>query len=182
MGRPIGTNIILADCGDHLKVDVSTPKYPDAFMLINHEDFYAIAENEDYGRMCLNSLGYVIFGDMSDSLRKSYSVHRFITNFAYKCVDHINQARHDNRRSNLRDGTGSLNQRNSKQQSNNKSGFRGVGSKTGRRFYACISGKQFPNGRGLHLGYFDSFEEAVEARIAAEIKYMGYNWDDLKES
>ena len=180
MGRPIGTNIILADCGDHLKVHVSTKKYPDAFMLIDKEDYYEISENPGYGRMLINRGGYVIFVDFSDSLEKGHQVHRFVTKFEYKVTDHINQIRHDNRRSNLRDGSNGLNERNCKLSHNNKSGFRGVGTRTGRRFYAGIKGKQFPNGR-VHLGYFDSFEEAVEARIAAEIKYMGYNWDDLKK-
>ena len=180
MGKK-GTNIILEDCGTYLKVDVSTKKFLDAFMLIDKEDYYEISENPGYGRMGMNPRGYVAFKDFSDSPENGHGVHRFVTNFEYKLVDHINQVTYDNRRSNLRDGSNGLNQRNTKLYSNNKSGFRGVRCMKDGKFYARIGGKQFPDGRGLHLGCFDSFEEAIEARLAAEIKYEGQTREDLKE-
>ena len=180
MGRPIGTNIILEDCGTYLKIDVSTKSFT-GFMLIDKEDYYEISENPGYGRMGMNRLGYVAFKDFSDSPETGHQVHRFVTKFEYKVTDHINQVTYDNRRCNLRDGSNNINSRNTKLFSSNKSGFRGVLCIKDDKFHARIGGKQFPTGY-LHLGTFETFEEAVGARLAAEIKYEGQTREDLKES
>lgn len=87
-------------------------------------------------------------------------------------VDHINGDVTDNRWTNLRDVSCRENLRNQKRRRNNTSGITGVYShKPSGRWKASIQNRE---GKFTHLGYFDSFDEAVIARKAAEIKY-GYH-------
>lgn len=54
---------------------------------------------------------------------------------------------------------------------NNKSGKNGVFElKSGEGFQACIMFQK----KRIHLGTFQTFEEAKEAREQAELKYLGY--------
>jgi len=86
-------------------------------------------------------------------------------------VDHINGDRSDNRISNLREVTRTVNARNMKKSAANRSGVTGVS------FYKA-SGKWqsriMSDGKYLHLGYFDKFEDAVCARKVAE-REIGYH-------
>lgn len=74
----------------------------------------------------------------------------------------------NNRIDNLYDGTHEVNMKNVKKSKNNTSGMTGV-------YWDKQRDKWNPkikvNGKSIHLGYFDTFEEAVAARKAAEIKY-----------
>jgi len=87
-------------------------------------------------------------------------------------VDHINHIRDDNRWVNLREVSGRENSRNQIMSKFNKSGFTGV--------FFCAKNKRWQanvrveNNKSKFLGYFDSFEDAVLARKAANIKY-GYH-------
>ena len=85
-------------------------------------------------------------------------------------IDHINGDPHDNRWSNLRLATNKENVRNAKGRSA-ASGMKGV-HKNGpytRRFRGCI----MVDGRRIHLGYYDTPEEAHEAYWTAAQKYFG---------
>lgn len=83
-------------------------------------------------------------------------------------IDHINGIKNDNRWSNLRDVSVSVNQRNTRKQSNNTSGITGVRwHDRYRSWYAHIG----VDGKSLHLGSFSTVEEAVAARLAANVKY-----------
>lgn len=87
-------------------------------------------------------------------------------------LDHINGNPEDNRIVNLRVANQSENLRNSAIRSDNTSGARGVSwQKSSQKWYAYIN----TGGKGsmLALGRFDTFEDAVAARKAAEIKYFG---------
>lgn len=85
-------------------------------------------------------------------------------------VDHINHNPLDNRKSNLRVCTNSQNNMNKGKQSNNTSGYRGVDwHKQNNKWHARIH----VNKRKIHLGYFDTKEEAIEARKQAELEYFG---------
>lgn len=76
-------------------------------------------------------------------------------------IDHINGDTGDNRIENLRDVSASVNMRNAKMSKNNTSGHTGVTwNKKNSKWYAQGRAK----GRYLHLGSFDSIEDAVQAR------------------
>jgi len=85
-------------------------------------------------------------------------------------VDHINGDLLDNRRRNLRVCTHSENMRNRKLQRNNTSGYRGVSMVyPSRRFTAQI----YDNRRRIHLGTFDTAEDAARAYNAAAMQHYG---------
>lgn len=81
-------------------------------------------------------------------------------------LDHRNGIRHDNRPDNLREAAGALQQQqNMKFSKRNASGFRGVGwHKASQRWRAYIGVR----GRTIHLGLFDTPEEAHAAHLAAK--------------
>lgn len=83
-------------------------------------------------------------------------------------IDHINGCRTDNRISNLREATETINSQNRRLQGHNTSGVVGVSycSRKNRwRANIVIGRKQ------KHLGYFYLFDDAVKAREEAAVKY-----------
>lgn len=136
---------------------------------------YAWLDGPDYEvhsqhRWCLNRGGYAV-------RRKGKQVvylHREILGLEQGTsghVDHINGDKLDNRRSNLRHDSVSRNQINRRQQSNNKSGHRGVyWSKDRDLWVAQIKPKGQPT---KFLGHFHELDKAVEARKAGELRYFG---------
>lgn len=102
---------------------------------------------------------------------KSHRVHRLVWLWVHgempsKCIDHINHKRHDNRIENLRVASRLENSKNKTLHRNNTSGHAGVHKARGK-WGANIR----VNYRLIHLGLFDSFEDAVIARENAEIQY-----------
>lgn len=115
---------------------------------------------------CVGNNGYVGVG----LLGKRRQVHRLIWLMFYgempECVDHINGVRTDQRISNLRNVSVSENNRNRSRVSWRPSGSNGV--------YWCQHHKKYRarlkvDGNDIHVGYFDSREEARTARKQAEI-------------
>lgn len=85
-------------------------------------------------------------------------------------LDHINGIKTDNRIANLREATNSQNGKNFKIKSNNKSGTTGVVyDKINNKWRATIK----IDGRQINLGRFIKIEDAISARMHAEIKYFG---------
>lgn len=85
-------------------------------------------------------------------------------------IDHINGDGLDNRRCNLRLATKAENQRNRRVPSTNTSGYKGVTwSRNAGRWHARIRAGD----RNVHLGYFDTPEEAHAAYCAVAVKYHG---------
>ena len=96
---------------------------------------------------------------------RDIALHRFLFGDAPEGLmwDHINRNTLDNTRTNLRVVTSSINNRNRGMHADNTSGFKGV-CKHRNHWRADIS----YDGIRFHLGTFDTIEEAVEARKAAE--------------
>lgn len=83
-------------------------------------------------------------------------------------IDHIDGDPLNNRIENLRDVSGSENQHNSKKRKDNSSGFTGVSwANHAQKWRTEI----WVDNRKIHLGYFEDFEEAVQARKLAKIRY-----------
>ena len=98
-------------------------------------------------------------------------LHRYIMNPPENMVvDHINRNPLDNRICNLRICTQHENSMNQSIRCTNKSGATGVLWDKNRnkwRAYIIVNGKQ------IYLGRFNTKEEAIEARLQAEIEYFG---------
>lgn len=116
--------------------------------------------------------GYISSSDGYRYIRidlKRYGAHRLVWFFAHGYlpeleIDHKNNNRADNRIENLREATRSQNSYNTLKQSNNKSGYKGVYFyKRVKKYYAqiCVEGNR------VHLGTFDTPEEASKAYIKA---------------
>lgn len=112
----------------------------------------------------LNYQGYVV----NDKVGK---LHRFLMNPGEDLViDHINRNRLDNRICNLRACTLQENNMNKSIPCNNTSGIQGVSwDKNRNKWLVHIT----VNRKQIHLGYFNTIEEAAEARRQAEIEYFG---------
>ena len=85
-------------------------------------------------------------------------------------VDHINHNRLDNRKENLRICNSSQNNMNRNKNNRKTSGYTGVCYKPKiNKWQAYIKEKKKP----IHLGYYNTPEEANEIRKQAEIDYFG---------
>ena len=90
-------------------------------------------------------------------------------------IDHVNGDPSDNRLCNLREATKSQNMMNIGKIKSNTSGVRGVGwSKASQKWRAYIR----VNKKDIHLGLFESIEDAKKARVEAAIKYHGEFFHD----
>lgn len=104
--------------------------------------------------------------------KKMRFAHRVVWKLFYgtdpERIDHINGNTLDNRIENLRVVTHGENMKNSAKRRNSKTVRVGVHPhRLAGKWVARIRAE----GRGKHLGVFDSFDDAVAARKAAEIKY-----------
>lgn len=116
---------------------------------------------------CLNKSGGYLVATIN---RKVKRLHRLIMqvedpNFV---VDHINGNPRDNRKQNLRITTQKMNSMNVRASKNNVTGYPGVDKITSGKYRARIT---YEN-KEIHLGLFDTFEEAKSIRILAENKYF----------
>jgi hypothetical protein len=85
-------------------------------------------------------------------------------------LDHENRESIDDRIENLRPATTSQNAANTARRTNNTSGYKGVfWDKSARRWRAEIT----VNRKRIHLGYYDSPEEAHAAYCVAAKKFFG---------
>ena len=147
--------------------------YRTDYFIVDYEDYEKIKHDIFYWSIVIKKIGdrdenYVL------TQRYDYGnikIHNYIMNpeEGY-IVDHINGNGLDNRRENLRIVTPQQNAFNRAIQTNNTSGHKGVSLvKRNNKWLARIGF----NGKRIVLGTFDSYEEAVEARKMAEIKYYG---------
>lgn len=109
------------------------------------------------------------FRAISTTYGKSVFLHRLLMKAGEgEIIDHVDQNPLNNRRSNLRFCTASMNQRNRKARKTSSSKYRGCWwSKDKKRWVSQIR----VNGKKLHLGSFKTEEEAGNAFSDAEAKY-----------
>lgn len=129
------------------------------FVIVDDRDY----ENLNQFRWCVDAQGYATRAIYNPDDQKSRRVlmHRVLMNTpnGYD-TDHINGNKLDNRRCNLRIATRTQNIINvSKPNRHNKVGFRGVQMSKEGRFYSGL----IVNGKRVHLGMFDTAEEASRA-------------------
>ena len=110
---------------------------------------------------------------LADGKKRNIYMHREVLRLNYgdgEKSDHINGDGLDNRRANLRQATHAQNQRNSRKQLNNTSGYMGVSwHKQSKRWEARI----VVDGKRIHLGLFDDPVDGARAYDDAVIKYHG---------
>lgn len=140
-------------------------------------EHYFIIDKEDYeivkGYSWHYDTSYAYF--ITKKNRTSIRLHQLICKLKYgeydkeKFVpDHVNRNGLDNRRVNIELKTYSENNRNRSIQKNNKSGKTGVSfHKRDKRWRAYIK----VNRKDISLGYFDTYEQACNARLEAEKRY-----------
>lgn len=126
----------------------------------------AFVDDEDYEWLSswfwqLHSHGYACRRFGSNGAKRTIYMHRLITDAPVGVdIDHINRNPADNRRSNLRVVSRSVNLRNSGPMRTNSSGIRGVyWNKKDRRWHAQTS----HNDRMIYLGQFTDIADAAAA-------------------
>lgn len=120
----------------------------------------------------VNTVGYAV-GHFRAKLLAAHRVAFAIKEGRWPAmVDHANGNRVDNRWMNIRETTPARNLMNCRARSDSPTGRTGVkpNRRTGRGYIANIK----VEGRLIHLGAFDTFEEGVAARQAAE-KVLGFS-------
>lgn len=131
------------------------------------EEFYFDLEDYDKikGYCWRKNHGYL---EANDSNHKTIKMHRLLTDFKYEFIDHKNRKRYDNRKENLRPATKSENSQNQSKSNRNKTGFIGVNWRKRDGVWSAIIRV---NGKQKWLGQFQTKEEAIKARLEAELKY-----------
>lgn len=131
--------------------------------------------NKQTGRILkgiLDGRGYLQVGLCVKGKKTKFLIHRLVAlafipnpdNLLF--VDHVNGNRINNHIDNLRWGTKQENCRNRKLSKNNTSGIKGVcWNKESNKWTAQINNE---NGIRIHLGYFDTKEEAASVRLKKE--------------
>lgn len=130
---------------------------------IDLEDYEKIKKHQWY----ISKTGYA----KTKIKNKDMSVHRLITNCdSNLTVDHIDNDKLNNKKSNLRMCTMAQNNMNKKNLKQNISGYRGVHwHKTRKKWVAQIS----INNKIKYLGIFEKIEDAIKRRKESEQIYYG---------
>lgn len=97
-------------------------------------------------------------------------MHKVITGTTSEIIDHANNRPWDNRKFNLRISNKQTNSINRRCNKNNKLGVKGVNKLSNSdKFVARI----MVNGKTIHLGVYETIEDAKQARDSAELEYFG---------
>lgn len=151
-------------------------EYLNKIFKYNDGSLYWINSRKNYVRAGHKAGGHDQYGYIRIKLDgKYYQAHRIIYKMLIgedpNVIDHINGVKDDNRIENIRSVNAGENSRNSKIPDKNMSGVIGVSwDKKQRLWTAQISN----NEKKVHLGSFKDFNDAVNTRKEAEIKY-GYH-------
>ncbi len=115
--------------------------------------------------------GYILINFYASKHRAHRVAFAFMTGLQpVDQIDHINGVKSDNRWVNLREATNSQNQMNTDAPSHNTSGVRGVSFDIQSGRYIAFVRK---DKKWAHHSRHDRFEDAVEARQAAEVRLFG---------
>lgn len=144
-------------------------EYGIGYTLKGEEFWFDLEDYDKIKNYCWykNDDGYIIFKSDNEYIR----MHRLVMNAPNDMeVDHIYHQTYDNRKSELRLVTDSQNSINQIISKNNTSGVKGVSwDNKNEKWRARIT----VNNKGIWLGRFDNFEDAVYAREQAEEEYFG---------
>jgi len=145
---------------------------PHGFRTVIDEDDWPTVEHLT---LYLGANGYVQFSTWRDGRSWPQTLHSLLARAPKGAhVDHINGDRLDNRRANLRVVTPQRNQVNRKRLNrNNTSGVRGVSFRPNLSSTKPWRAQIMVNRRAIHLGLFETREEAIVARQAAELLHFG---------
>jgi hypothetical protein len=155
------------------------PKSNNKIIKVENNLIYFEASNDSNSICCIDNSDSLIleytWSVHSKRLRatikcRTWMMHRKLFDMTDKkqIIDHIDGNPLNNSRSNLRITTQSGNMKNQNLHKDSKSGYKGVSFQSGKyRAYIVLDYKQ------IHLGRFDSKEEAARAYNAAAIKYHG---------
>lgn len=162
-------------CG---KCPINTYEFYETYVIgytLKGEKFYFDLEDFDKVQQYawrLHHSGYVVTSLPPDENghRKILTLHHFVFGKHSSKIDHINRNKQDNRKDNLRLVTNSLNSFNIDKQRNNTSGKTGVSYVKENDCYVAYIGFQ---NRHIYLGSFKDYNDAVNVRKQAELKYFG---------
>lgn len=146
----------------------------------NGDKFYF--DLEDYDKIkdynwYVDSKGYICSGSWSNLIRMHRLVLGLSKDDTAQVPDHISGERNDNRKSNLRLATYSQNCMNARISKNNQTGVTGVGYHDGR-WRARIR----INNQSIHLGNYNTKENAIKARKDAEdILFKEFSYDNSQQ-
>jgi len=157
-----------------VKTGVRIDEFPDYF-IYDDGNVYSY-KRKKFLKPSDNGHGYYIVDLCNNGRRKSVRIHRLVAlHFVANpenlpCVDHIDRNKKNNNYTNLRWCTNAQNRMNQLKYSNNTTGITGVYyDERRKKYHARIK----VNGKFIHLGYFDTLEDAAIKRFAAEIVYFG---------
>jgi hypothetical protein len=149
-------------------------KLPDGkVVLVDDEDFEWITHWKWHSRVSGKHVCAVrvVYVDGRKAGKYTVLMHRVIMGAPENmAVDHINGDPLDNRKSNLRVCTAYENSLNRRVGVNNTSGYKGVHLHTKLKRWTARIGA---NGKRLHLGLFDTPEEAAKAYNLAAVQHHG---------
>lgn len=162
-------NVLLADHDTWQEWSIASPTHPNAVLKIDTVDMIALRKRCG-GRIVAASHHGNLYAHVWDGTGVK-RVHRLILGGAPGMfIDHANHDGLDNRRQNLRPATRHENAANGKVSKLNTSGVSGVNwAKRERKWRARIVTHQ----KEIHLGYFRTKTQAIEARKVGEIKHFG---------
>jgi len=148
---------------DHAVMIIINRAGDKSLILIDIDDIPLVNKH----RWCQDSRGYA----QSNINGRNVRLHRFLLQLPEGVLgDHKDGNVLDNRRNNIRPCNHQENSRNKGLMPNNKSGVPGVFWEEKRNKWLAVIGI---NRSTKHLGYFDDFNMAVEAREKAVAKYFG---------
>lgn len=163
-------------------INVSTPKHPNAFTMVDDDDYEDLNSHKWHLSGPEGNLYVSRKSKAGEGRERTIMMHRQILRLlSGEVCDHRNGIRTDNRRVNLRRCTYAENAMNGCMQKNNTSGYKGVSwHKDNRRWSAHIQDK----GKSVHLGSFfclikaaRAYDEAAKERFG-EFARLNFNQEE----